>query len=214
MNGQSDKPVLLIVGNDSFSIEVAKKVKGEFLDSVLVCQDRSTDIRRVLKLVLKGRLKLSALVKMAIAEVSRRKETFSFDTFIRTNAELLSILNSLDPSKVVCFRCGLVINKSVLSTGVPIYNTHCSSLPEYPGIGTIYKTISEGAWKQSACLHLIDEGIDTGQVIQRSDYVMKKSNSYKANEDLAYATGISLVLHFLRRSKKTDDNIKMVNKND
>ena len=194
-------PVLLIVGSDSFSATLARKVKDEFSDEVLVCQDRSTDIRRVLKLVFRGRLNILALVKMTVAEFIRPKERTCFDICIRTNSELLSILNNFAPSKVVCFRCGLVINKSVLRTGIPLYNVHCSSLPEYPGIGTIHKAISENAWQQSACLHFIDEGIDTGQVILRSDYTMKENNSYKANEDLAYATGMSLVLGFLHGSK-------------
>lgn len=190
---------LLIVGDDYFSSLLSRDAKNCYGDNLLICIDKSTNIRRVYNLIRKRRLSLGALMKIVIAEKLRAKTSSVFDMKIRSNEDLLHILTDYRPDRVLCYRCGLVINKAVIDLGFPVYNIHCSDLPAYPGIGTIERSIRDGAWSQNACLHLIDEGIDTGLVLKKMPYVMSREFSYKENEDLAYKAGLSLAHDFLAR---------------
>ena len=38
-------------------------------------------------------------------------------------------------SKIILFKVGLIIRKSVIETGIQIFNIHAAKVPEYGGIG-------------------------------------------------------------------------------
>jgi methionyl-tRNA formyltransferase len=118
---------------------------------------------------------------------------------ITRNGDLVNIINLYAPQRVVLFRAGLIINKAVLATGVPIMNIHCAKIPEYGGIGSIAKALQENAFYQSATLHQVTEAIDQGIVFDTEPYELDPSTSYCMNEDSAYAAGYRLLVRTLNK---------------
>ncbi|MFI3175909.1 MAG: formyltransferase family protein [Eubacteriales bacterium] len=53
-----------------------------------------------------------------------------------------------------------------------LYNIHFSLLPKYKGMYTAYWPIICGEHKTGVTLHYIDDGIDTGDIIAQSEYVI------------------------------------------
>ena len=72
--------------------------------------------------------------------------------------------------KIILFRAGLIIRKSVIETGIQIFNIHVAKVPEYGGIGSINRALQDEAFDQFACFHRVTDKIDEGEVIDREVY--------------------------------------------
>jgi methionyl-tRNA formyltransferase len=192
---------LLILGADSAASWLGYRILLEKLENVHIFVDTSNNLVRIIRLLWKGRLKTITLIRLVVAEILRSSKPFEFNGKISSNAELIDLIRETNPDQVLCFRCGLIINRTVIETGVPIFNIHVSSLPEFPGLGTIDKSIKAKAWEQYACLHRIDEGIDTGQILMRRQYFLSSDFSYKKNEDIAYTAGVELAMEYLQKER-------------
>src|SRR5690606_29558942 len=55
-----------------------------------------------------------------------------------------------------------------------IFNIHPSLLPEYKGINSIERAFNEGS-DSGASLHIVDEGVDTGEVLLQRRVVKQES---------------------------------------
>lgn len=187
---------LLIIGNDKISSQVFASLRRD--ESLVVAIDRSTNVGRVLRLLRRGSLTLRLLIQMLYCELRRDKlKQACITETITRNGDLVRLINSHAPRRVVLFRAGLIINKAVLATGVPIMNIHCAKIPGYGGIGSIAKALQENAFLQSATLHQVTEAIDQGIVFDTEPYELDPSASYCMNEDSAYAAGYRLLLRTL-----------------
>lgn len=189
---------LLIIGNDAVSSWLGNRIFTEGINNVKLFIDRSNNLKRVIRLLIQRRLPLRTAIKIYIAELKRQRHKIKADGFIDCNNDLVKMIKELNPEKIICFRCGLIISSTVLKLGVPTFNIHVADLPAFPGLGAIERSIAAKIWGQNACLHYIDTGIDTGKVLLKKKYLMKADNSYKENEDIAYKTGIDLVVEFLK----------------
>lgn len=189
---------LLILGNDATASWLGNRLQSEKVEEVKIYLDATNNIKRIVHLLLNRRIRFSTLGRLFYANLLRRSIPFHYDGQLVSNKELVDVINEVRPDQVLCFRCGLIINRLVLETGVPILNIHVSSLPEFPGLGTIDQSINAKVWEQYACLHKIDEGIDTGEVIARKSYSLDPNLSYKKNEDIAYMAGVDLAIEFLK----------------
>lgn len=193
--------LILVVGNDKISRQALSEINAHD-KGVVVAVDRSTSIKRVLRLVLRGRLPFSLLARMYLAEAMR--ESFAEMTAaesIKTNTQLVELIETHRPSHVLLFRAGLIINRAVLSAGVPIMNIHCARLPEFGGIGTIDRALRAGAFDQCATLHQVTETIDSGRVYCTEPYRLSPQASYFDNEEQAYAAGRRLLQRILVDSR-------------
>jgi methionyl-tRNA formyltransferase len=61
-----------------------------------------------------------------------------------------------------------------------LFNIHFSSLPKYKGMYTSYWPIINGETHSGVTLHLIDQGIDTGDIIQKFDFSLDKYETSKS----------------------------------
>jgi folate-dependent phosphoribosylglycinamide formyltransferase PurN len=95
---------------------------------------------------------------------------------------------------LILFRAGLVVNKSVLEAGVPVFNIHAATVPSYGGIGSINRAIKDRAYEQFASLHVVTTQIDKGRVVDRVGYRLHPKFSYCQNEDVAYRAAQRLLL--------------------
>ena len=193
------KRVFLFVGHDRLAHQLLTELPKN-PKNLIITLDTSSNARRVFRLLLNRVLSIRMLTAMAWAQWRRPKVTLTHNySFIRSNHELRDHLRREAVDTVLLFRAGLIINKACLALEIDFLNVHCGELPQYGGIGSTYRALKNQHHHQRATLHHLTERIDDGQVVDTEPYLLSPSNSYKANEDLAYAAGIKLTLRTLRR---------------
>jgi methionyl-tRNA formyltransferase len=182
--------LLIVVGNDKLGRKFINSIDADGYEIVL---DESSSIKRIYKLIKRGVLKLSLIIKMFYADLKRNdfKLTQKYNS-IYTNNDLINIVKDNNIEQVVLYRGGLIVNKKFLDTGVKILNIHCAKIPEYGGIGVIDRALRDKAYSQEATLHIITERIDEGRVLAVEPYQLSSFSSYQENEDFAYDAGIKL----------------------
>jgi len=188
---------LVVIGNDKISGCVSEQI----LDyaSCIVYIDKSTNFYRVLKLLRKRVISPILLGKMVICEVLRsgRKPDKMFPA-IHNNEDLLQAIKEHEPDRLILFRAGLIVNRKVIDTGVTVLNIHAAIVPDYGGIGSIYRAIKDGAYEQHASLHVVTSQIDKGEVIDRIKYQLSPGFTYCQNEGVAYRAAQKLLLKTIR----------------
>ncbi len=191
---------ILIIGSDKISNSALKRIPVSDPDLIIV-SDRSTNMNRVWKLVIKKRISLVLLFKMIIAELMRKsaKAKVKVQHELKSNLDLIGLLEYYKPKRVVLFRAGLIINKKTISIGVPLMNIHCANVPEYGGLGSIQRALDDKAINQNATLHQVTTTIDKGEVFDLEPFQLNISKSYLFNENLAYEAGIRLLERTLRK---------------
>jgi len=192
---------MVILGNDKIAAS-ARKISELASPNIFLVVDKSTNIKRVFRLVVKGRLSFVLLLKMLLCEIHR--PTFPSSTGpsleVKNNKDLLSAIDKYKPSRIILFRAGLIISKEVIARGVPLMNIHCAKVPEYGGIGSIQCALNDGAFSQCAALHQVTTTIDQGMVFDEEPYTLDPSKSYCSNENTAYLAGVTLLRRCLSAS--------------
>ncbi len=187
---------LVIIGNDKIGGQALKKIHN-CKEIEIVC-DKSTNIKRVIKLLRSKKLSISLVLKMFLAEILRKGEKPNKNILtIKSNNNLVEILKKNNYEKVILFRAGLIVNKKVIDTGINILNIHAASLPDFAGIGSINKALIKKAYCQKATLHRLIKTIDSGEIISEIDYKLDPNKSYLANENIAYSAAIKLLFKTL-----------------
>ena len=187
------KKTILVLGNDKLSQKAAAILRGRTPEIELVI-DQSTNWMRILRLLYRRRLSTTLLLKMFCCELRRPSyEELGVYPAIANNTDLVNMIDRINPSAVILFRAGLIINRSVIGTGIPILNIHCARVPEFGGLGSIHRALVAGAYMQCATLHRVTTTIDEGEVFDTEDYQLDPSASYCHNEELAYDAGIRLL---------------------
>lgn len=186
---------LLIVGNDSLGIQALSSLDYKDIHDLVVVFDKSTRPKRVWRLLRKKRLSLATVLRMAFCEFRRRgsRHSRSDHHFIRSNADLLARIGEVQPDRIVLYRAGLIVNSTVLATGIPVLNIHSARLPDYGGLSSIHRALRDGATKQKATLHRVTQSIDSGEVLDVEPYLLDVASSYCDNEAVAYAAGTRLL---------------------
>lgn len=184
---------LIILGNDKIAGVVSEQISRS--ENCIVYIDRSTGFSRILKLIKRRVISPILLVKMAACEMLRkgRRPDVAFPS-IRSNEDLLQAILVHKPDRLILFRAGLIVNKGVIASGVPVFNIHAAIVPDYGGLGSIDKAIKDKAYDQYASLHIVTTRIDEGEVVDRISYRLNPEFSYCQNEDLAYRAGQQLLL--------------------
>ncbi|MCB1859538.1 MAG: hypothetical protein KDI63_14775 [Gammaproteobacteria bacterium] len=187
---------LLVVSDD----KIVNLLFSNFVsdDNIILVKDKSSSLKRIIKLIRKGSLPILAVLKMAIAEFMRpnSKPQLQF-LVIKSSSELLSLYDKYLPERIILFRAGLIVKRDQFPQELELLNVHCASLPAYGGLASIYRALNNGDYNQKATLHRVTNVIDGGEVLNELPYQMEPSNSYRRNEDIAYETGYELLLSIL-----------------
>ena len=187
---------LVIISNDKIGGQALKEMHN-CKDIEIFC-DRTINIKRVIKLLKRKKLSIILVFKMFLAEIFRKgKKPNKNITTIKSNMNLLEILKKKNYEKIILFRAGLIIKNKVIETGINILNIHAASLPDFAGIGSINKALTDKAYYQRATLHKLIETIDSGEVISEIAYKLNPKKSYLDNENIAYSAAIKLLIKTL-----------------
>lgn len=181
--------------------------KIDHQDRIHLQIDRSSNYRRVIRLVGKGVLSIDLVIKMFLSEYKRRGQKPSGNYHgIQRNSDLIRSLSTLKPTEVVLFRAGLIINKEVLDMGIPIYNIHAARVPEYGGLGSIARALKDGALEQFASLHTVTSKIDEGKLLDSENFLLSPTASYFENEQTAYSAAICLLIRRIQAFQRNERN--------
>mgnify|MGYP000978993231 CR=1 FL=1 len=80
------------------------------------------------------------------------------------------LLNCSEKIVVVSVYAGQILKSEILSLGKKYIHVHCGKLPDYRGSTTIYYSLLE-ANKVGASAIIMNEGIDTGDIILFKEYI-------------------------------------------
>ncbi|MFA7351316.1 MAG: formyltransferase family protein [Methylotenera sp.] len=186
---------MLILGADRIA-QKALTFPDVNATSILVVIDRSTSLGRLFRLIWRRRLSLMLVFKMLKCQCFRNSVSIPQQDYpeIKCNSDLLNLIDKYHPARIILFRAGLVINKEIISRGIPLLNIHCANIPEYGGLGSIDRAISDRSIYQNATLHQVTTTIDEGIVFDAEPYLLDIKKSYCHNENIAYEAGLRLLL--------------------
>ncbi|NMC46987.1 MAG: hypothetical protein GYA52_09160, partial [Chloroflexi bacterium] len=133
---------LVLVGNDKRGRAFIHRYARRY-HVAMVVQDGSRAVRRVVKLLRRGSLSIPVLFKMTWAELRRPYFRIPALPHIKTNSELVAIINDQKIEQIVLYHVGLIIRRKVLQTGAKVCNIHCARLPEYGGLMAIQRALDK-----------------------------------------------------------------------
>jgi methionyl-tRNA formyltransferase len=118
-------------------------------------------------------------------------------------------INEKCPDFIISVGCRNIINKFFLGSFLnKVFNIHTTPLPKYRGGASDTWMILNGEWENElfGCFHEIDEGIDTGKIIAKSNYKIKK-NSYPID---VYKTRMSIFPELISKALKSLNSDKII----
>lgn len=144
---------------------------------------------------------------------------------IRSNDEFLEKLRDISPNIIIVAAYGKILPKELLdipSSGC--INIHASLLPRFRGAAPIQRAILEGDEKTGITLMYMEEGLDTGDMIAKSETNIGNKTADELHDELA-DMGAELLIEYLPRiisgdifPEKQSDELScyapMISKND
>lgn len=104
------------------------------------------------------------------------KSDFDVDIFELSDVntiETISLIKSYNPEYVISISCRNIIKSNFLNAfNRNVLNIHTTPLPKYRGAASDSWMILNGEWGNElyGCMHFIDEGIDSGDIVVKSFY--------------------------------------------
>lgn len=109
--------------------------------------------------------------------------------------EFDSLLHELSPDMIIVAAYGKLLPKSVID--FPKYgcvNIHASLLPRWRGAAPIQRCLMAGDAKSGITTMMMDEGLDTGDIIEQSEYVINPNDNFETLHDALADIGASLII--------------------
>jgi folate-dependent phosphoribosylglycinamide formyltransferase PurN len=110
-------------------------------------------------------------------------------------------LHSARPEVIVVFGTRILAPETLTATSAPFINLHYGIAPRYRGVHGGYWALAEGrAELAGTTVHLIDRGIDTGEVIEQAPIQVDDDDSFVTYPYLHLATGLPLLKRAVHRA--------------
>lgn len=109
--------------------------------------------------------------------------------------EGLVYLADSKPDLILSIRYGLILQEQVISIPkLGVLNLHSGKLPEYQGVMASFRALLHGDTELGTTLHrIVDSGIDTGPIIDRSSFNVVTEKSYFWHVLALYEEGCSIM---------------------
>ena len=88
--------IIVVIANDKITNALFSQINLN--ENVILALDRSSNVRRVIKLILRGSLPIISVLEMLFADLCRRKRKWKFLLSIDSNAELINLYNEYNPT--------------------------------------------------------------------------------------------------------------------
>lgn len=113
---------------------------------------------------------------------------------LRDNPEMVDAIRALAPDFIVVVAYGRILTKEILD--IPVYgcvNVHGSLLPRHRGASPIQWSIVCGDKKTGVTTMLMDEGIDTGDMLEVAELPITKEDTAETLHDRMALAGAKLL---------------------
>ena len=114
--------------------------------------------------------------------------------------EFVALLKEMNPDAIVVVAFGQILPKAILD--IPKYgciNVHASLLPKYRGAAPIQWAVIDGEEVSGVTTMLMDEGLDTGDMLEKIEYVLDKKETGGSLFDKLSTLGGELILSTLEK---------------
>ncbi len=114
--------------------------------------------------------------------------------------EFVALLQEMNPDVIVVVAFGQILPKAILD--IPKYgcvNVHASLLPKYRGAAPIQWAVIDGEEVSGVTTMLMDEGLDTGDMLEKAELVLDKNETGGSLFDKLSVLGGELILSTLEK---------------
>lgn len=187
----------VFMGTPDFAIE-SLKIVNEYTDLKLIVTKEDKVNARGNKII------FSPVKKYAIENNIEYIQPKS----IRTE-EFENILKEINLDVIIVVAYGKIIPKNIIDIPKHIINVHSSILPKYRGAAPIHSAIINGDEITGVSIMYIEEGLDSGDIIQIEETKIEESDNLKTLQDRLSKLGAKALLDTLNNiSKGTVNRIK------
>ncbi|MCX2683342.1 methionyl-tRNA formyltransferase [Campylobacter sp. MIT 21-1685] len=180
---------IVFMGTPPYAVRILKELvdKNFLIQALLTQKDKKVGRKQILTPSAVKSFALKYLPNVPIITPTSLKDE-----------ELRQQLCGLRPDFIVVAAYGKIVPKSILNIA-PCINLHASLLPKYRGASPIQSAILNGDETSGVCTMLMNEGLDTGDILQSVEYPIKNKNATELFElfgDLAAKLCVDTLLHF------------------
>jgi methionyl-tRNA formyltransferase len=121
--------------------------------------------------------------------------------------------HDLNPDIAIIISYGLILPTEILN--IPkfgCFNIHPSNLPLYRGSSPLQRSIMNGEKKSAVCVIKMDSGVDSGDIVNKEDFIINNNENYKDISKKTAEIGASLIIKTLNQIE--DKSIKFHKQND
>ncbi|AJC48924.1 methionyl-tRNA formyltransferase [Allofrancisella guangzhouensis] len=185
---------IVLAGTPEISAYVLKDLyaSGHNIKAVLTQPDRA-----------KGRGKKVQYSAVKEVALENNIPVFQPQSF-KKNSEVLEQLKELKPDVIVVIAYGIIVPKEFLD--IPKYgclNIHVSLLPKWRGAAPIQRAIQAGDKKTGICIMQMDEGLDTGDILNILEIDIKDTDTSASLHDRFAKLAIKPLLETLETIENT-----------
>lgn len=113
--------------------------------------------------------------------------------------ESIGILKNLQPECIVVVAYGQILSKEILEIPrLGCLNVHASLLPRYRGAAPIHWAVTNGETKTGITTMLMDEGLDTGDMLLKAEYEIAEDTTTGEVHDALTHLGADLLISTIR----------------
>ncbi len=106
----------------------------------------------------------------------------------------VEILKNADPDLIIVVAYGKILPKSVIDfPRLGCVNMHVSILPKYRGAAPMQRAIIDGEAQTGVTIMYMDEGLDTGDIIDCVKFPIEKDDDFEAIHDRSAQLGSALL---------------------
>ena len=146
----------------------------------------------------KGRGK--AVLMTPVKEKALEYEIPVYQPVKARDPEFIELLKEMNPDAIVVVAFGQILPKAILD--IPKYgciNVHASLLPKYRGAAPIQWAVIDGEEVSGVTTMLMDEGLDTGDMLEKIEYVLDKKETGGSLFEKLSTMGGDLILSTLEK---------------
>lgn len=140
------------------------------------------------------------LLSSKIHDIATKHNIPLFSPISLNNYDQIDLINNIKADVIVVVSYGLLIPKQILtSKNYGCLNIHPSDLPKYRGPAPIQHAIINGEKKTAVCIIQIDEGVDSGDVLQKEDIFLSDRVTFEELYNKCAVVGANMILKVLEK---------------
>lgn len=127
---------------------------------------------------------------------------------VKNNQEVMDILNEINPNLIIVVAYGKILPEEILN--LPKYgciNVHGSLLPKYRGAAPIQWAVINGDEETGVTTMYMDKGMDTGDMIYKTELPIEKDDTYGTVHDKMAILGAVTLKRTLEKLVELDGNL-------